>query len=447
MVPRVSSYASIAPHPLLGHLPAFRRDPLAFLTNCSLSDQSAIPLRLLHIPAVLLLDPADIERVLVTEQTEFVKPAWLRTAAVRRLLGDGLVTSDGAAWRRLRHACQPAFHPRRVDGYAEAICGVARRALGGWRAGETRDLQREMSLLTLEVVARTLLEAEAPGWTPPAADAMDTLMARFASRSGLYGMAPLPPSPSELAAARTLDRIADRLIEHGAREHRAGDAPSCLLEMLRCPACDGGEGLSGRALRDQVKTFLGAGYESSALTLTWAFLMLAQQPEADARLFAEVCAAEPLTSDAALADLPYTQAVVKETLRLFPPLWMTGRQAVRKCEIGGVSVPAGALVMTSQWAVQRSARHFTCREQFRPDRWLSGETDLLPRFAFFPFGGGPRICIGQGFAMLESVLLLASIVRRFRLEPLPGAPVGPWPTMTLRPSRAITVRLVERERG
>jgi cytochrome P450 len=440
----------LAPHALLGQLPEFVKDPLAFLSQCAASNSRAVPLRLLHVPALVVLDPTEIERVLVTEHAEFVKPLWLRTAAVRRLLGDGLVTTDGDIWRRKRRACSAAFHQRRMALYGCAIGDVAQRALGTWKHGETRSLQREMSHLTLEIVARTLLDADVPGWTAPISDAMDVLMARFASKSSLFGMTPWPPGLSELRAARKLNLFVDRLIANSpapAPGSQVDPTTSSLLTMLRATAELGGEGVTGPALRDQIKTFLGAGYESSALTATWAFLKLAEHPSVEAALVSELRSVVPdgLPSPGDVSRLPCTQAVVKETLRLYPPLWMTGREATRRCVIGDIEVRPGTLIMTSQWAVQRKPIHFREPDAFRPERWLNGETSDLPRFAYFPFGGGPRICIGQSFAMLESVLLLAAIASKFRLLPIDGQEVKPWATMTLRPSREVQVRLVARE--
>ncbi len=435
-------------HPLWGHLLPFGRDPLGFLTECARGYGRAVPLRLLNVRALLLLDPADIERVLVTEHRDFVKPAWLRTAAVRRLLGSGLVTSDGESWRRQRQACQPAFHLRRLSKYGEAIAALANRTIAQWRPGETLDLQREMSRLTLQVIAQTLLSVDAQGWTTDAADAMDTLMARFSAGPSLYGMAPLPPSLGELRAARRLNLIVDSLIEKSLAAQQTDGTEPDLLSLLRRPAAQGGEGLTGSAARDQVKTFLGAGYESSALTLTWAFLQLAAHPEAESALSAELeqlRGATPAPED--VPRLPYTTAVVKETLRLFPPLWMTGREAARRCEIGGERVAPGTLIMTSQWAVQRHPALFRRPDEFRPERWLTGETSELPRFAYFPFGGGPRVCIGQTFAMMESVLILAAIAARFRLEPVGDPRIEPWATMTLRPPAGVLVRLANRQQG
>lgn len=429
---------------LLGHLPIFMKNPLDFLTHCARNYGTVVPLRLLHIPAFLLLDPADIERVLVTEHRDFTKPAWLRTPAVLRLLGDGLVTSDGDAWKRQRHACQPAFHSRRMEGYGESILEIAEMRMSKWEAGQTLDLQGEMTQLTLAIAARTLLGAQEMDWTAEAGAAMDTLMVRFTAGASLYGMIPIPPGKEERRATQKLDSIIDMLIQRhdtalGSREKE--DANPDLLTLLQKP--DEGKVERQNSLREQVKTFLAAGYESSALTLTWAFLLLAKHTEVEAKLMEELreVLENRTLSPPDLPRLVYAQAIIQETLRLYPPLWMTGRQSANRCEIGGHRVPKGALIMTSQWAVHRLPRYFSQPDEFRPERWLNGETEGLPRFAYFPFGGGPRICIAQHFAMMESVLLLAAISRRYRLEPVGSQEILPWATMTLRPSKRIQARL------
>jgi cytochrome P450 len=204
-----------------------------------------------------------------------------------------------------------------------------------------------------------------------------------------------------------------------------------------------GGGMSEHLLREQVKTFLTAGHESSALALTWAFVLLAEHPAVRAALTEELRSALNGRSPACRDQprLPYTLAVVQETLRLYPPLWMTGRESTRACDIGGTHVPAGGLIMTSQWAVQRLLRYFPQPDEFRPERWINGETADLPRHAYFPFGGGPRICIAHSFALMESVLILAAIAQRFDLELLPGPEIRPTAAMTLRPSRQVIVRL------
>ena len=442
----------IAPpaHPVFGHLLAFRNDALGFLTHCARHYGPVVPLRMLHRCAFLLRDSADIERVLVTDQKDFKKPEWLHTAAVRRALGDGLVTADGEEWRRQRHACQPAFHPRRMEHYGALIASLADRTLADWRAGQSRLLQEDMAQLALQVVAHTLLDVDETGWSEEASTAVDTLMARFTAQRSLFGMIPLPAGPAERQAARQLDAVVETLLRrHAERIQTEPIDPkqADMLSVLRGSAAMGGEGITGLPLREQIKTFLSAGHESSALTLVWAFLLLARSPNVEATLLQELETTlpdrPPAYSD--LPNLPYTRAIVQETLRLYPPVWMTGRQSLSPCEIGGFPIPTGAFLMTSQWAVQRLPQYFPCPDDFRPARWLNGETTNLPRFAYFPFGGGPRICIGQNFALVEAILLLATLAQRFHLEPEPGSELNPWPSMTLRPPSGIRMRLTARK--
>jgi len=426
-------------HRFLGHIPDLRDDVLGFLRTCAHDYGPIVPLRLPFIRAVLLLDPTDIERVLVTEHRNFIKPVWLRTAAVRRLLGDGLVTSDGESWRRQRRECHRAFHPNLLPGYADTFTVLAGRMLDGWEHGEERDVLRDMARLTLQIVVRTMLGTDAGEAADEISESMDTIMAHFSAPYRLFGLAPIPPAIAEIAAVRKLDCLVERLIEDAGDLNPFGD--ETLLKSLMAAE---GHPDRKRYLREQIKTFLAAGHESSALTLTWAFALLAQHPNVGTRLSKELETVlgdrTPKFSD--LPDLPYTLAIIKETLRLFPPLWMTGRRAVTDCEVGGQKVPGGTLVLTSQWAVQRSPRYFHAPDSFHPERW----EDLanLPRFAYFPFGGGPRICIGQNFAVAESVLLLASVARRFRLELTAEEEVRPWATMTLRPPAGLTMRVTAR---
>ncbi len=436
---------------ILGHLPSFMRDPLGFLTFCARSNCGVLSLRMLHKQVFLLLEPEDIERVLVTEHRDFIKAGWLRTPAVRRLLGDGLVTSEGDAWRLQRHSCQPAFQMRRMDRYGEQISEVVQRKLANWEPNDPINLQQEMSRLTMEIVGRVLFAVDDSSWTLEASRAMDILMSRFSSGWNLFGMIPWPPGYQERMATRALNRNVDNIIHtheisQNAQFEDADDGD--LLSMFKS-SVDVSSGTSHQhVLREQVKTFLAAGYESSALTLTWVFLLLSQHPDINSKLTRELetvlSGRAPTASDIPL--LPYTQAVIQETLRLYPPLWMTGRESAKKCVVGGVAIPAGSIVMTSQWAVHRMAKYFPCPNDFLPERWLTGETKNLPRCAYFPFGAGPRICIAQSFAMMETTLLLASIAQSFRVECDNSDAITPCATMTLRPPIGIKVILRAQEK-
>ncbi|HEY3332976.1 MAG TPA: cytochrome P450 [Capsulimonadaceae bacterium] len=437
---------------------ALLADPLALLAACIRAGDPVVPLRLPFIRAYVLLDPADIERVLVTDNDQFVKPTWLRTRAVKRLLGDGLVTADGDEWREQRRTCQPAFHGRMMAAYAATIQRVALRNVDSWRADQTVHLLHAMTAMTMEIIGETMLGDPMTAERDRLCAIMDTLMTSFRACYKAFGLAPLPPTPGEYIAGRELDRLVDTVIDRAAKNVALGQqtlleillgdtdlpqgSPRVVPQSLRLSYRRGGDplpsgeerffsALSRKALREQAKTFIAAGHESSALLLTWLFIQLSAKPEIAARIAAEVGGTVPLWDS--LDTLPYLQATIKEALRLYPPLWMTGRRTLRPITLSGHAIPAGALLLTSQWAVQRHPAYYAQPDEFRPERWLTDETAALPRFAYFPFGGGPRSCIGQRFATIEIATIAATILQRFRLDVSCGVPIMPAATMTLRP--------------
>lgn len=441
------------PHAIFGHLTAFNADPLRFLSDCGRYNRGVLPLRIVHKVMFLLLEPADIEQVLITDHRNFIKPDWLRTPSVSRLLGDGLVTSEGALWRSRHDACRHAFEHDRMERYGEMICALAMQRIESWKPGGTIDLQQEMTQLTLQIVGRLLFGATPmdTNWVSEVTEALDTLLVCFSSRYSLFGMGPLPPTGRELKAARRLDATITALIarHREATPVEAGDeGDKDLISSMPGYGTDGIEGDDGLQLHGQVKTFIAAGSESSSVALTWSLILLAEHPEVDRKLNEELqsvlgsSSRPPEYSD--LPQLPYTRAVISESLRLYPPLWMTGRKAIEPTNIGGCAIPAGGLIMTSQWLIQRSARLFPDPNTFRPERWLEEGTPSLPRCAYIPFGAGPRVCIGKSFAMMESCLVLAAIAGRYRIE-LPGTEVViPWATVTLRTPVGQKMRLVSR---
>jgi cytochrome P450 len=433
-------------HWLTGHLPQFTRDRLGFLTDCARRYGDCVALRLGPKRILLLSHPDLIEEVLVTQNRRFKKHFALRRT--RRTLGNGLLTSEGDFWRRQRRLAQPAFHRERLEAYAAVMVDLTERMLSSWADGQARDAQADMMTLTLRIVAKTLFDADVTGQADEAADAMETLLACFTARVGK--LIPLPefvPTPVNLRlrrAARRLDRIVFGFVaERRASGEDRGDLLSLLLHAQ--DEDDGGRMTDGQ-LRDELMTLFMAGHETTANTLAWAWYLLAQHPVAEARLHAEL---DSVLGDRAPtpADLPrltFTEHVVAETLRVYPTVWLLGREAIEPCTIGGHRVPKGTTLYMSQWVLHRDARFFAEPEAFRPERWENGLARRLPRYAYFPFGGGPRICIGQGFAQMEAVLLLATIARRYRLALAPGATVTPLPTMTLRPKDGVPVVLSRR---
>jgi cytochrome P450 len=322
------------------------------------------------------------------------------------------------------------------------------RMLASWKHGQTRDVQADMMRLTLEIVARTLFGAEIGSDSAGATAAMESLLHTSMKRMGR--LIPIPywlPTPSNLLverAARQLDEIILAII---ARRRLSGGNRGDLLSMLlHAQDEESGRRMTDQQLRDEAMTLFMAGHETTANTLAWAWYLLSNHPESEAALHAELDAVlgdRPPT----MADLPrleYTRLVVTETLRIYPTVWMVGRENLEPIELGGYTIPTGTTVFMPQWTIHRDARWFDEPDSFRPERWAHGVLDQIHRYAYFPFGGGPRICIGNNFALMESALLLATIARRFRFRLAPGAVVTPLPSMTLRPAHGVKVIVTER---
>jgi cytochrome P450 len=470
------------------------RDPLAFLTRCAREYGDFVSLQFGLRRGFLLSHPDLIEEVLVTQHRNFVKGA-----AVRRLrvIGNGLVSSEGELWRRQRRLMQPAFHRRRIAAYGESMVTLTERMLdgptvplgapaaarstspsaagqgpagatGGWRDGEVRDVLPEMMSLTMAIVTRTLFGADVPAAAQGIGPALTEIGEHFNSRlySLLYWLPDWVPTPANVRvgrAIRRLDAVIYALIDRGraaAAGERNGSESDDLLSLLLHAQDEDGSRMTDRQLRDEVMTLFLAGHDTTSLALSWTWHLLSQSPQAEARLHAELAEVlggrAPTVAD--LPRLPYAEHVITEALRLYPPAWALGREALADCDIGGRRVPRGAHLTISPWVLHRDPRFFDEPEVFRPERWADSPAESggptedsrqrlakrLPRFAFFPFGGGPRVCIGNAFAMMEAVLVLATIAQRFHLTALPGHPVVPRPYVTLRPESGIKMVLHRR---
>src|SRR4051812_28449219 len=422
------------PRWLGGNLAAFRRDRLGFLTECARTYGDVVALRFGPRRMMVVNHPDLVEEVLVANNRHYIKHFALRMT--EQTLGNGLLTSEGDFWRRQRRLAQPAFHRERIAAHAEVMVAFTERMLESWADGQVRDVQDDMMRVTLEIVAKTLFDADVSDDTADASEAMETLMRCFTARiNKLIRLPERFPTPVNLRLRRAARRLDTIIYEIIARRRASGEDRGDLLSMLLdAQDDDDGARMTDRQLRDEAMTLFMAGHETTANTLTWAWYLLAQHPEAEARLHAELDEVlggrAPTLAD--LPRLPYAEHVITETLRLYPTVWILGREAIEPAEVGGYRVPVGTTVYMSQWVVHRDARFFDAPESFRPGRWADGLAKRIPRYAYFPFGGGPRICIGNSFAMMESVLLLATIARRFRLSLAPGAAVKLMPTMTLR---------------
>ena len=430
------------PHFLIGNFPLGSPDPLAVFSGWAREFGDIFYYRAGWIHVYFLNSPELIESVLVTNQQNFRKDRVIQNS--RWFLGQGLLTSEGGEWLRQRRLSQPAFHRERLALYARIINGCAEEMLDSWKDGENRDVHQEMMQLTLRVVAKVLFSVDVKQESGEVAAALNLLMKHSSGARMLLPpwvrYLPLPFLIRVRRAVRQLDDVVYRIIRERRRsENDNGD----LLSMLMSARDEDGSRMTDRQLRDEVMTFLLAGHETTALSLSWAWYLLSENPEAENKLHHEL--ARVLDGkNPSFEDLPrlcYTEAVVKESVRLYPPAWSLARTAAEDFGIGGYLVPAGSNVVMSQWIMHRDPRFFPSPEQFDPGRWFEEHTQRLPRFAYFPFGGGPRYCVGASFAMMEATLLLAAIAQRFRLRMVPGHKVVPVPSITLRPKYGIKMSL------
>lgn len=431
---------------LSGNLNEFRRDRLGYLAQCARDYGDVVALRLGNRSVWLLSHPDLIEQVLVTDSRRFHKHFALRLNPI--LLGNGLLTSEGDFWLRQRRLIQPAFLRPRIAGYAPFMVAATERMLASWQDGQRRDILAELTRLTLEIAAKTLFDAEASSRTNDVVAALAVAQEAWLSRFNSLMPPPMwVPTPRNLRLRRAVGRL-DRIIYDFIKQRRAsGEIKNDLLSLLLAARDEQDQrGMSDQQLRDEAMTIFLAGHETTALTLSWAWYLLAQHPEAEQRLAAEVN--EVLGSRLPTVDdlprLVYTERTIMEAMRLYPPAYTIGREAQEETELGGYRAPRGLTVLMSEWVVQRDPRFWDQPLRFQPERWSSAMQQRLPKFAYFPFGGGPRRCIGDTFAMMEAVLLLATIARRFRFTVAAKQPIVPAPAFTLRPAGGIPVVLSQR---
>jgi cytochrome P450 len=372
------------------------------------------------------------------------------------LLGEGLITSDGETHRRARRIAAPAFHRQRIQNYAAQIVDLASALSAEWRPGEELNINAEMTRLALQITARTLFDMEVTAEIHAINEEVNTIMDLYnyliaLPRAELLLDSPLPVMKRFRRAKARLDEVVDGMIRTrsaGMREAE-GSEPELrgdLLSMLLAAHDDDSDGngltLDAEQLRDQVLTLFLAGYETVANALAWTWFLLGQNPDAEARMHAEIDAVlggRPPTLDD-MPRLEYTGMVLAESMRLYPPAWAMGREVLEDVAIGPYRLQKGTMVFFSQFIVQRDARWFPEPESFRPERHTAEARAGRPRFAYFPFGGGGRQCIGESFAWMEATLALATIAQHWRLELIPGQTIELQPKITLRPKQGIRVK-------
>src|SRR5256885_12269058 len=398
-----------------GVMPEFNRDTLGFIER-GRNYGDVVRMRFLYLTAYFLYHPHDIEYVLWTNARNLVKSGSVRSPFFQRLVGNGLLTSEGEFWRRQRRLAQPAFHRQRISEYGNVMVEYTERLISTWSDGETRDIHQDMMRLTLEIVVRTLFNADVSGDAARVERALSQIVKPFSSQATLKWILDnrLPTKTHRRfnESAKEIDEIVYRII---AERRASGSDQGDLLSMLLAAHDEDGSQMTNRQLRDEVMTLFLAGHETTALTLSWAWYLLAPKPAAEQKFHAELdeALAGKLPTAADLSQLKYTEMIAKESMRLYPPAYALGRESIEECEVGGFRVPAKTQILMFQWAVQRDPRLFDQPNCFYPERWTEESANGLPKYAYFPFGGGPRACIGNYFAMMEVVLLLATIGQRF----------------------------------
>ncbi len=429
-----------------GNLGQFVDTRLGFLEESFQRYGDVFKIRLGPKPILVMSHPDLIEEVLVTKNRSFIKHFALKQT--KSTLGQGLLTSESDFWRRQRKLAQPAFNRDQIARHASMMVEFTDRMLADWSDNQARDIQEDMMRLTLEIAGKALFDADVRSESAGASVAMDITMKAFTRRIGrLITFPEWIPTPANLRLRKAIKNLNDIVFRMISDRRKTGEDRGDLLSMLLKAQDDDGGGMTDRQLRDEAMTLFMAGHETTANTMAWIFYLLALNPAVETKLHAELDAVlngrSPTLED--LLKLPYTEHVVTETLRLFSTVWLLGREAIEDVIIGGHRVPKGWTVYMSQWIVHRDPRWFDEPLTFSPERWEDGLIKRIPRYAYFPFGGGPRLCIGNNFALMETGLLLATIAGRYRIKLAPDANVVPLPTMTLRPEFGVKV-IVERRR-
>ena len=457
--------AATAPGPKLSLLASLiyrpgGRNPLDFFTSLAQTYGDVSAYRMAGEQLFLVNEPRLIRDVLVTHNRNFTKSRGLERS--KRLLGQGLLTSEGATHLRQRRLMQPAFHRDRIAGYADLMVGYADRMRRAWIDGAALDVSREMNRLTLSIVGKTLFDVDVEQQAAAVGEALTAVMESFWMMMLPFAETlerlPVPKLRRARMARARLDAIIYAMIADrraSGRDH--GDLLSMLLaaqddeEHLEVGGQSGAAapnrgGMTDRQVRDEAMTIFLAGHETTANALTWTWYLLSTAPEAEATLHAEVDRVlhGRLPTMADLPSLSYVERVVTESMRLYPPAWIIGRRAIEQYQLGDYVVPPRSILVMSPYVMQRDRRFYADPERFNPDRWTPEFRAALPKFAYFPFGGGPRQCIGESFAWMELILLVATISQQWRLRLVPGHPVAPQPLITLRAKHGMRMTVERR---
>ncbi|GHO81755.1 cytochrome P450 [Ktedonobacter sp. SOSP1-85] len=427
--------------PLVGNAPQLQRNPLAFMRSTRAQYGHLVRLSLAGTPVVCAYAPEHVLYCLTEHPRDFTSLQSQQRSNMREVLGEGLLTTEGEIHRQQRRLVQPAFHRQRIDQYADVMVRYTEQMLETWQPGQELELASAMQHLTLRIIVHTLFSVEELSQANQLSEAFTAVIGRPPQGLGR------PRVLSRFSAQtrdfnrgkKTLDDFVYGLIQQ--RRATGGDRGD-ILDML-LTAQEEGQGMSDSQVHDQVMTLVAAGHETTQNSLCWTFYLLAQHPEIRQKLLLELhtvlAGHAPTVAD--LARLPYLEWVMNESWRVLPPVWRMGRRAIRDFTLGDYHLPAGTIVLLSQWVTHNDAEIWHDPQEFRPERWDPIQGEKVPRGAYFPFGLGPRICIGMPFAQMETKLLLAAILQRYTPEPVPDHPIELLPRVTLRPKHGMRVTL------
>lgn len=418
---------------LVGNMADFNRDTLAFLLD---SQQYGDFVRFYFGPflAFVVNHPDLIHQVLVEDAAKFHKPV-LTKAVMKPVVGQGLFTNEGDSWKRQRKLTQPAFHTRRIGAYGDVMVKHTLRQLADWRDGQTRAIDADMIELTMAIISETLFDAsveETARISAAITSVLSIMDHRFNRLVNTPNWLPIPENRRFRTDIAALDELIQGFIDD--RRRSGADTGDLLSMLLLAQDEDDGGFMTDQQVRDEAMTLFGAGHETTSNALMWTWYCLSQNPDAEAKLHAELDSVlngrTPTLED--LPRLKYTEQVVKEAMRLYPPAWGTTREAIVDTTVGEYPVKRGEVLVINIYGVHRDPRFFPDPERFDPDRFTPEREKALPKYAYLPFGGGPRVCIGNAFAMMEARLILATIASRYRLRLAPGHVVKPQRMFTLR---------------